>query len=1021
MKNLITTSLRARRVPCLLALALGLTAPTLFAQPFNINPTSRETSRVFFNTVYQASENVPINWTGNAATCTPGTVSQAYLDATALRINYFRAMSGVPAITLTASNNLFSQATALLMSANRDIEHNPPMNWTCYNQVAADGAAANLNIGSTGPKAIDSFMHDGGDNNARAGHRRSTMGTRQLTMGSGNVPETEVGDYPATAALWVHDVRAAQRPVVRDDFVAWPPKGFSPYQVVYPRWSLDYTNADFSAATVTMTRNGAPVPVQINSRETTSEPGIVWIVNNLNNNANWPRPAADETYTVTVGNVVVNGTPRIFTYDVTVFDPSIPGPDYMPPVVTGPDTATLNQNTAYNFTAVPNATAYQWRTTKLTPLNLTDGAEAGLANFTANITGGYNPVVTNVKATGNAGFNLRLPGGEFAPQSLVFNRTLQVDPNSQITFKSRLALAASLSARVEVSSDGGQTWTAVFTQAGMETGEAVFTDKVVPLATHAGKQILLRFSLIYTGGPKFSCCDPLGWYFDDIAFVNLNEALNPVVANVPAGTTFNFNPTEQSGFALAVRPQVFGNYFSDWGPVKRVTAGTPLPPTALMIGTQPQGQTVNVGANLNFNVTATGTGPLTYGWRKDGVPLTDGAGIAGSTTATLMLQNVQAAQAGSYVVGVTNTSGNAQSTPAVLVVNQAATLSSALDTTGLNWATAGTLPWVIQTTVTHDNVDAAKSGAITHSQQSTLETMITGPATVAFWWKVESEQNYDFLSVELDGTMQFRISGNVNWEQKTVAVPAGAHTLRWVFAKDGSVSTGGDAGWLDQVKVRTAQPPPSLADALDTTAITWAATGDRPWFAQTATMHDGTDAVQSGPIADNQASRLEATILGPANLSFWWKVDSEQNYDYLTFQLDNAEVAAAPKISGNVNWEQKTVPIPAGTHTVRWTYSKDGSVGSGADAGWVDQVVMTKLTPGEAGEPGPLLQFTPSGNKLRITWPEVATNFKLQSATASGGPWVDVSENDIFKEEGEFYIIVNTGVESAFYRLIALP
>jgi nitrogen fixation-related uncharacterized protein len=373
---------------------------------------------------------------------------------------------------------------------------------------------------------------------------------------------------------------------------------------------------------------------------------------------------------------------------------------------------------------------------------------------------------------------------------------------------------------------------------------------------------------------------------------------------------------------------------------------------------------------------------------------------------------------------VSNGAGNVTSTPAALVVNEPPSLATALNTTGLNWTTGGNANWFVQTAVSRDG-SAAQSGRIADNQESRMETTVTGPATVAFWWRVESEQNYDLLRVELDGTQQFRISGTVNWEQKTIAVPAGMHTLRWAFSKDGSVGTGADAGWVDQVEVRQTgaqpqtPPPPSLADALDTTNVTWATTGDRSWFAQITTTHDGADAVQSGPIADNQASRLEATILGPANLSFWWKVDSEQNYDFLIFELDNARPAAAPAISGNVNWEQKTVPIPAGTHVIRWTYSKDGSVGNGADAGWVDQVVFTKLTPGEGDEPGPKLEYTASGAKLRITWPEVAVGFKLQAATSlSAADWTDVSENDISKEEGEFFIIVNTSAGTRFYRLV---
>ena len=135
---------------------------------------------------------------------------------------------------------------------------------------------------------------------------------------------------------------------------------------------------------------------------------------------------------------------------------------------------------------------------------------------------------------------------------------------------------------------------------------------------------------------------------------------------------------------------------------------------------------------------------------------------------------------------------------------------------------------------------------------------------------------------------------------------------------------------------------PTLADALDTTGLTWTTSGNANWFSQSATTHDGIDAAQSGAIADSQNSYMETTVTGPGTLTFWWKVSSESNYDFLRFYLDGTEqTGSLAKISGTVDWEQKTVAIPAGNHTVKWGYTKDVSVSSNADAAWVDQVVYT--------------------------------------------------------------------------------
>jgi hypothetical protein len=72
------------------------------------------------------------------------------------------------------------------------------------------------------------------------------------------------------------------------------------------------------------------------------------------------------------------------------------------------------------------------------------------------------------------------------------------------------------------------------------------------------------------------------------------------------------------------------------------------------------------------------------------------------------------------------------------------TLAEALDTPGWAWAT-GTIPWIGQTTVTHDGVDAGQSGAISHGEQSWMETTVAGPGTLTFWWRVSSESGYDYL------------------------------------------------------------------------------------------------------------------------------------------------------------------------------------------------------------------------------------------------------------------------------------
>ena len=100
--------------------------------------------------------------------------------------------------------------------------------------------------------------------------------------------------------------------------------------------------------------------------------------------------------------------------------------------------------------------------------------------------------------------------------------------------------------------------------------------------------------------------------------------------------------------------------------VATVSIGDPV------VNYPPQSQTVSVGGTAGFGVSASGTPPLTYRWRKGSAALTDSATLSGSTTSSLLLSNVQLADAGDYSVVVTNgASASVTSAAATLTVNAA--------------------------------------------------------------------------------------------------------------------------------------------------------------------------------------------------------------------------------------------------------------------------------------------------------------------------------------------------------------
>ncbi len=111
------------------------------------------------------------------------------------------------------------------------------------------------------------------------------------------------------------------------------------------------------------------------------------------------------------------------------------------------------------------------------------------------------------------------------------------------------------------------------------------------------------------------------------------------------------------------------------------------------------------------------------------------------------------------------------------------------------------------------------------------------------------------------------------------------------------------------------------------------------WCGQGSVAHDGTDALRSGIIYDGQSSYLQTKVTGAGTLSFWWAVSSESGNDALRFLVDGSQKYV---ISGDKDWTQVTVPITGtGTHTLKWNYTKNGSVTKGEDYGWLDQMKWT--------------------------------------------------------------------------------
>jgi uncharacterized delta-60 repeat protein len=169
-----------------------------------------------------------------------------------------------------------------------------------------------------------------------------------------------------------------------------------------------------------------------------------------------------------------------------------------------------------------------------------------------------------------------------------------------------------------------------------------------PVSQTNGSGSVATFSMVAGGVAPLS----YQWLRDG---VGLEEGGNLSGVHMPTVTLSNLARPDGGGYSVVIS--------NNFGSVTSLVATlTVLDPA---ITGQPVSQNTNAGGAAAFSLTASGTAPLDYQWRKAGVAM------AGATNASLTLTNVQRADAGCYDVVASNGFGTVTSAVASLTVNLA--------------------------------------------------------------------------------------------------------------------------------------------------------------------------------------------------------------------------------------------------------------------------------------------------------------------------------------------------------------
>jgi uncharacterized repeat protein (TIGR03803 family) len=157
---------------------------------------------------------------------------------------------------------------------------------------------------------------------------------------------------------------------------------------------------------------------------------------------------------------------------------------------------------------------------------------------------------------------------------------------------------------------------------------------------------------------------------------------------------------------------------------------------------------------------------------------------------------------------------------------------------------------------------------------------------------------------------------------------------------------------MNTSKTLTMQLGLPLTQVLDNPNLVWTTGGAGGWFGQTNVTSDGISAAQSGGIFVGQQTWLQTSIVatGLTEVAFQWAVSSEQNKNFLDFDINGVTSRRLSGGQGQILWTRPTFLLTPGSTSISWVYAQtapDTDYGwINLDTGWLDQVQVTPLVMG---------------------------------------------------------------------------
>ncbi|WP_041658097.1 CAP domain-containing protein [Marinithermus hydrothermalis] len=267
--------------------------------------------------------------------CLEGSLTDEAKQRALYTLNFIRALVGLPPVGYDPASDPMVQKASLMFAANNAIDHFPPTSWACYTAEGAEGAKkSNLAIKSSSapitPLPGEFIVLWADDVNvSKLGHRRWLVDPFLKHVAFGLVdgsPLVGGAAFSVGSAIRVIYAEEADISNLALPFVAYP-RGEFPTALLTNDWFFSFGvladpsgrfnngDVDYSQAQIRVTDpSGAALSVTEVSFTDPNPTSVMGLPNHLQ----WKVPGLQDgvTYTVTITNVRVNGTPQDFSYTV---------------------------------------------------------------------------------------------------------------------------------------------------------------------------------------------------------------------------------------------------------------------------------------------------------------------------------------------------------------------------------------------------------------------------------------------------------------------------------------------------------------------------------------------------------------------------------------------------------------------------------------------------------------------------------------------------------------------------------